>query len=176
MICRNYDSSSIKVSGDSLLFRKPPRPLHLRQDGYEDRFDYSTMWYDCFQHASNDSVVLLGPPMLNLAVPLSQGVFRAGGDKIRSVKARQMCKVHQVIIPVGGAIEEIEFDCGPYSATLKVQPTQAERFANRRVLFTVSKNNPLSWLRDWAEYHVRNKGVAKHDFMESNIRSSSTQK
>jgi hypothetical protein len=57
--------------------------------------------------------------MLNLAVPLSQGVFRFGGNEIPSVKVRQMCKVHQVVIPAEETIEELEFDCGPYSATLK---------------------------------------------------------
>ncbi len=138
MIYTGYTLSSKRVNTDSTLLRKAPRPRHLRQADYEGRFDDSTIWYDCFQNSSDDSVVLLGPPMLNLAVPLSQGVFRFGGNEIPSVKGRQMCKVHQVVIPVGGAIEEIEFDCGPYSATLKAQKNKAERFADRRVLVTAS--------------------------------------
>lgn len=139
MISRKQNSSSNRVSVDSALFRKLPRPLHLRQVGYEEeRFDYSTIWYDCFPHASNNSVVLLGPSMLNFAGPLSLGVFRAGGDGILSVTPWQICKFHEVLISVEGAIEEIEFDCGPYSTDLKVEKNQPDGFADRLLLLPVS--------------------------------------
>ncbi|PPQ30741.1 hypothetical protein CCR94_11815 [Rhodoblastus sphagnicola] len=38
-------------------------------------------------------------------------------------------------------------------------PSGAELFAGRRVLFTLSKNNKLSWIQDWIRYHRDNHGA-----------------
>lgn len=42
-----------------------PRPVHLRQEGYEAEFDRHTLFYDVF-HESGGAVKWIGPPLLNL--------------------------------------------------------------------------------------------------------------
>ena len=37
---------------------------------------------------------------------------------------------------------------------LPVQPNASAELAGRRVLFTMSKDNDLGWIREWARYHV----------------------
>lgn len=67
---------------EGIPLRVPPRPPHLRQDFYEERYDYHTVWYDGFRHKSGEWIILVGPPLLNLAAPYSAGRFsHNGGSK-----------------------------------------------------------------------------------------------
>jgi hypothetical protein len=42
---------------------------------------------------------------------------------------------------------------------LPVQPNVSPMLAGARVLFTMSRDNELAWIRDWADYHARRHGT-----------------
>ena len=42
---------------------------------------------------------------------------------------------------------------------MPVQPSDAKVFAGRKVLCTISKDNRLEWIADWAEFHVKAHGA-----------------
>ena len=46
--------------------RNPPRPLSLRHEDYEDNFDFTTIFYDCFWDYTGRAISLIGPPLANL--------------------------------------------------------------------------------------------------------------
>ena len=43
-------------------YRRPRRPLAIRHTDYEDRFDFTTLYYDCFWNETGTAVELIGPP------------------------------------------------------------------------------------------------------------------
>jgi hypothetical protein len=43
--------SAVTLDPSSGLRRAPPRPLHLRQPDYAEKFDALTVFYDCFRAA-----------------------------------------------------------------------------------------------------------------------------
>jgi len=47
------------------LLRKPPRPPAYRGPGYEQSFDFTTVFCDAFWSADGRRIVLIGPPLLS---------------------------------------------------------------------------------------------------------------
>src|ERR687891_1649273 len=67
--------SSWSVDLDRDPIRIPPRPLSLRHGDYDDHFDFTTVFYDCFWNAAGDAIILVGPPLLNLESDLDLAII-----------------------------------------------------------------------------------------------------
>jgi hypothetical protein len=130
--------------------RHPPREPRLRLPGYLDEFDHRTVGYDAFVRDGTTYVV--GPPLLNLtldapgeATVVQFGLPGKGFDKTARItlpatdRLRLMVSGQELVGPTGRA--------------------DWEPFRDRRVLLTMSKDNDLDWIRDWATFHVRFHGV-----------------
>src|SRR5918996_3305983 len=66
-------SWSVDLGRDPI--RNPPRPLSLRHEDYEDNFDFTTIFYDCFWDCAGESIILIGPPLLNLEADLNLAII-----------------------------------------------------------------------------------------------------
>jgi hypothetical protein len=64
---------SVDLNRDPI--RNPPRPLSLRHEDYEDNFDFTTVFYDCFWDYTGDSIILIGPPLVNLETELDLAII-----------------------------------------------------------------------------------------------------
>jgi len=134
--------------------RAPTRPVSLQDADFEAKFDEDTLFFDIFQ--SGRSIVMTGPPLLNLA-PLMQDLrvsvsgaaypsTTIGLDKTVRVRAAVSNRAVRLVSGLGTV------DC-------VVSPSGEDVFAGRRVLFTLSKDNKLRWIQDWIRYHRDNHGA-----------------
>ena len=55
---KNIDLSPLELHPGSPIRRAMPRPLHLRQPDYEEKFDFTTVFYDCFRSLDRQLVRL----------------------------------------------------------------------------------------------------------------------
>ena len=156
--------SPLELDPDQKLRRNPPRPPHLRQVDYEEKFEYLTVFYDCFRSADGDWVLLLGPPLLNLehivfpaiptlfncSEPSKMHFSPSSGPERRNPSARiwLATSVNRVVLPKGVFQQR----------KIIVQPNEAELFQNRKVLLTLSNDNDLIWIRDWVSFYARMHG------------------
>ena len=62
----NVNLSPLELHPAKPIRRAMPRPLHLRQPDYEEKFDFTTVFYDCFRSLDASWCVLIGPPLINL--------------------------------------------------------------------------------------------------------------
>lgn len=117
-----------------------------------DAFDALTMLHDVFRSADGAEIVLVGPPPIKLESWLLETVRRAfpAGTAIRLSADDRHCLIR--VRSAAGAVQLDEPLLG--APRLEVQPSLCARFAGRRVLFTLSKDNPLRWIADWAAYHA----------------------
>jgi hypothetical protein len=151
--------SPLMISPASGLRRTPPRPSHLRQADYDDAFDWFTIFYDCFRAADARWIVFCGPPLGELApavVSALRPVMPASGPPF---VLRDLDRHAQIWIPASEnllRLRESAFE----PAALAVQPNGCDLFRDRRVLFTKSKDNDLSWIKDWAYFHARSHGAS----------------
>lgn len=140
------------------LRRKPPRPRKYRQAGYHEQFDFSAVLYDCFLAPDGETVVCLGPPLFNLKRKVLRPIERAFNIPFFSRRdLRHLDHVMQLRLRTdmrAVAVRSSRFQ----QETIKVQPNYCELFRSRRVLITISKDNELTWIRDWVQFHASSHG------------------
>lgn len=147
--------SSWSLGLNSPVLRRPSREWSLRHADFEDKYDFQTVFYDCFWSAGSQHLTLIGPPLLNLENELGLRFFAMPSDtECRPVSiARAFITLLSLAVPQSLQYLRIESAAG--TAFLVPQPNLSGVFKDRRVLMTLSQNNELEWIRDWIIYHQR---------------------
>ncbi len=135
--------------------RLPRAPNRKRPQKFWDGFEDRALIYDCFWHEDESRILLVCPPPGNLephwqeakfiALP-SRTPLEAAFHDVRSTMTVSLTGAPEdtgkILMEFAG--EEFIFD---------VQPNLSGLFENARVLFTMSQNNPLAWIAEWARFH-----------------------
>jgi hypothetical protein len=141
----------------SAIVREAPRPPELRNHLYAERFDWQTLFYDVYRCGRH--VVLQGPPLFNLLDELRQCEPFASALRGLFPKAVHYGMKKRGEIWLKSDAQRIVFD-GPLGHfDLAVQPSDHARYAGKRVLLTLSKDNEIRWILDWARFHQRLHGA-----------------
>jgi hypothetical protein len=149
---------TIKLSGLELdprsgLSRSPPRLEDLRQPSYDEEFDRETILYDLFHSADESTIIGIGPPLANLADDILAGLKLGLG----CFDHRSLDRISQLRFRNGHAANA--FPPGLFrQAKLEVQPNHHALFHGKKVALAKSKNNSLTWIRDWAYFLAKNHG------------------
>ncbi len=143
------------------LRRAPPRPFALRQAEYSDTFDSRTLIYDLFRRPDGAGAVAIAPPPCNLLYLIACARIATGrGTETRSLSILERDRMTELWFRAGPADGEVTFGDSPLGrVTLPIQPNGSDEFADRRVLFTISRNNEIAWISDWARFHRRAHGA-----------------
>jgi hypothetical protein len=150
--------STLELRQETPLRRKSRRPTDRRAPDFDEKFDATTVFYDCFSSADRDWIILVGPPLFNLRSAVIPRLKRAFAQKWWS--RYRHCRLNRCdLLWLRSPVEFAELDGNLFlQRRIKVQPNRSEIFRGRRVLLTLSKDNELHWIRDWIEFHVRNHG------------------
>ena len=150
---REIGLSSWSVDLDRDPIREPPRPLSLRHESYEDEFDFTTVFYDCFWNCTGDAIILIGPPLLNLEKDLDLAIVAYPSMTPCEFTLRYVFLGCQVVATVPGGTTGLIMRTGQSETFIAPQPNLCELFRNRRTAVTLSQNNELLWIRDWAFFN-----------------------
>jgi hypothetical protein len=157
--------SSVHLSSFGLR-REAPRSLDDRPADYERLFDFETLFYDVFRSSDSRQVICLGPPLLNCEPALSTAMFRGpAGQGAVQWEYRPPRSQHQPTCrfrltgPGLAEADRIVLEMAGRELDIPIRPSGHSRFAGRRVITTLSKDNPLAWIRDWAAFNVRVHGA-----------------
>jgi len=155
LITGEVELSPLTLDPTGTLRRDSPRPWYLRQPGYDDAFDWHTIYYDIFR-ATDGAVVLLGPSLRTLT-PIVQSATQIAFDVPRSAVAiRTLNRNAQIWLP--STLSTVVFNGLGVQTRIAVQPNCCAWFRGKRVIFVLSRNNDLQWIRDWAAFYVRKHG------------------
>lgn len=151
--------SIVSLSDFSPLQREPQRPVEFRTDDFDRKFDSDVLIYDAFRRRDG-KVVLLGPPLFNLEPLLRPDSIRAlPGNGVCAFRYRKLDRHMQIIVEAPADCAALSLDLGGHRTEVVVGSNLSERFAGRRVLFTLSKNNDPVWIRDWVRFAQRFHGA-----------------
>jgi len=141
------------------IIRQPTRAPDLRHGDFWERYDATTVIYDLFRTADPEMLLAICPPLHNLEQDLVLR-FRAEPSGEPCSFTRQIrvnCDRLWIRVPRGTEQLVAETTIGEFPLIPSSDLTEV--FRDRRVVFTLSKNNDLVWIRDWATYYVRVHGV-----------------
>ncbi len=161
--------SSIILPDSSKIKRLPRAPKRKRAKDFWDNFDANTLVYDVFWRDNGEQILLICPPPLNLRQIWEKAEFIALPAK-KTLKAKFYILRSTMTIcldnaPKGTTKIEINFNGEKYIA--KVQKNLSDNFQNSRLMFTMSKNNPLIWIKEWARFHNIMHGVDSVIFFDN---------
>lgn len=135
-------------------------PPERRGPDHQARYDHGTLFYDAVHCAADRIVRLFCPPLLNLAPILRAGVLRLDGARVGMGRRRRFRRYEIVEIAAPARPARLTFHWRGWSAGAPVSSdADCAAFAGRNCLFTLSRDNPLRWLRDWAHFHVAEHGA-----------------
>lgn len=143
--------SLTRMSEDAGLKRLPRRPSVEWTESFWQGFDSRTVFIDAFQVGSD--VMLVGPALENLAVPLQGASWFCDGAEIPPPKIVDAHLINITIIRGVGTVQTVEIRGDEFRFELHVNPNFRHVFMDRKVILTVSKDNPLPWITDWIKFH-----------------------
>lgn len=145
-------------------YRTPKRPPFARQPRFEAQFDFATLLYDVFWDVAGRQVLALGPPWPAGGAP-GQGLRIAALPSGTPCAAADLFDPPGASIPLGLRLDVpagttgLHLSLGRQSWAVAVQPNLAAELAGATALVTVSRDNDLTWIRDWAAFHAAVCGV-----------------
>jgi hypothetical protein len=162
--------STVNLSSFGLR-RDPPRPLDDRQRDYLELFDFDTLFYDVFRGDDPEEVICLGPPLLNCESLLETLTFRLPGetaaiawDYFPPISPFQpTLRLRLKSTALAGADHRtaghLTIEFAGHCVETRIQPNGQARFAGRRIVLTLSRDNPLRWIEDWATFNAKVHGA-----------------
>ncbi|HEV7277738.1 MAG TPA: hypothetical protein VGN80_15765 [Devosiaceae bacterium] len=149
-------SSAAFLDADRPLRRLPRAPRRPRPPEFHARFEDRALWYDCFWDHDGTRILLCGPPPMNLAPLLRRAQYLALPSRtpLRPAFHRSLSTMITALdgAPAGTTAVAVTLEGQQFE--LPVQPSHAAELAGRRVLFTMSRDNDLAWIAEWARWHA----------------------
>ncbi|EPY4925239.1 glycosyltransferase family 92 protein [Klebsiella variicola] len=147
-----FEPQSVKLPINSDIKRKSKRPNHLKQHDYDEKYDWDTLSYDVFY--SEGYVYLSGPPSYGLESLFKKSSFSIDGINLTSkMEVIYMDRAQRVRIPVEHKPERIIWENEAFSKKIDVDNDFNHLFKDKNVIFTLSKNNDLNWIKDWIVFY-----------------------
>lgn len=149
-------NSAAFLDADAPLRRLPRAPRRPRPPDFHRRFEDRALWYDCFWHHDGARILLCGPPPMNLAPLLRRAEYLALPSRtpLRPAFHRSLSTMITALDGAPAGTSAVAVALAGQQFELPVQPSRAADLAGRRVLFTMSKDNELPWIAEWARWHA----------------------
>lgn len=147
--------------------RLAPRPFELRQEGYEEKFDASTLLYDVIVDREAGETLLVGPPALNLRSLWETARLEDYSGTALELSSEYLDRLFRAKSKLPNPNSEMGLRFDGHLIRLRSGRVDRETFRDQNVLLTLSRNNSLQWIYDWAQFHVRFHGVTAVFFFDN---------
>lgn len=146
------------------MHREPMRPINRRIDycggmKFDENFDWDTIWYDCIK-LNNRYTALIGPPIYNEIQWFTKNVGFADehGNNLKygfidldrvSICIIETAHQHNKLIMTSTAADPVDIQ----------RNIDDGYFQDHKVIVTLQRDNPISWIEQWVDYHYQNHGI-----------------
>lgn len=148
IVCR---TNSVSLADFTEARREATRPPKFRGENFDRDFDSTTLFYDAVQ-VNDSQVAVFAPPFLNLREGVASTTFSHENERFWE-QTKHLDRHAQLWIDVAKG-------CGPIQAlgplgnfAFSVSKNETELFRDCRVIFTMSKDNPIEWILDWVRFN-----------------------
>ena len=140
-----------------------------RSEKFLASYEYRVLFYDVFWHADGKRVLLVGPPPIDLGSHYRAARYQAvPSGKLLRAKSHHTPITHLYSVKAPSGTTHLDITFAGVTQRVAIAPNHADFFAGERLLFTLSKDNDLNWIADWAQFHVVNQGVTAVMLFDNN--------
>jgi len=148
----NITSCELPIS--SKFKRVSPRKDTLKSPDYDEKFDSTTLAFDVFM--SDDKLVFSGPPAYGLEEFFKSENFYLDEEPICcGPKVQQLDRTQRNWLFVEKKVNQFKWVYANIEFDIIVNENFHHVFKNKKVLFTLSKNNKLEWISDWIKFYKK---------------------
>ena len=152
------------------LTATPLRRRHLvtpeqRDAAYHSGYDRTTLWYDAFWR--DGAVTIIAPPLMNLKRPVFGAAITLDGRPARLRRVARFQRYEILRIAAPRPPEEIVLRGRDWALKSGVAHAETERLAGKNVILTISRDNELDWIRDFALFHKKTQGAEAVLFIDN---------
>lgn len=135
------------------------RPAALRDADFDAQFDDEVLFFDVF-YRQDGKIALVGPSLNNMADAIKAMTLSSEpGGPAFAFRVKEMDRLAQVIVDAPAGLTRLHMTCTFGATYMAVGRNEADAFAGKRVVITISKDNKLSWIREWLRFAHRANGA-----------------
>ncbi|MEJ6403920.1 hypothetical protein [Yoonia sp. 2307UL14-13] len=158
--------STLRVPEGAGQRRDAPPRCRVTNDAFWDTYDTSTLIYDCVYSPDERKLRLYCPKLFNLESLLTQTVFAVDGTQLGGGKWQR--SRHLDVVEYSDVAPANELHCAmPTGDRVLAVNTVDRRLDGLNTLYTLSRNNDLMWIGDWARFHVAQHKVEAIVFVDN---------
>jgi len=132
--------------------RTPARPPQLQVLDFDKHYDFDTVWNDAIQVAP-DTLLLIGPPLYATAQWLNANCkFMDMQSQELTWQYSEIDRACVIRVTTHGWISQFVLET-PFNRHIFNVNYASNDFHNKKVIVTISKDHPISWLKQWIDYH-----------------------
>jgi len=147
-----YDMSSLVLPATLDLRRDAPPRCTVLQVSFWDKYDTDTLVYDALSSADG-TVSLYTPKLLNLR-PVLQEALEDLAPQISGLPKYTFGRHHdRVQFRLREPARSLPLRIGDKVRELALNSIETERFKGLDIVYTLSKDNDLAWVRDWMTWY-----------------------
>jgi len=163
-----YKTNPIDIPKSSSIQKHFPRFHEISSDD-RNKVDLTTIFFDVFVSPKKNSVVALGPQLLNLKEHLLPMTIEVNGElvdyRMQQIKHIVFVETDELAETLAGEIK-VEFKFRSFSQTVGLLPeldshSEFSRDNHCLTLSTLQKDNPILWISDWLTWYCRSFGVSR---------------
>lgn len=146
----NITSCELPIA--SQFKRISPRKESLKPQDYDEKFDSTTLAFDVFM--SDDKVVLSGPPAYGLEDFFNQENFYLDGQPVYCApQTQRLDRTQRNWLITETNAQQLKWIYADIEFNISINQHCHDLFRNKKVLFTLSKNNKFEWIGDWIKFY-----------------------
>ena len=158
--------STIQLPADKGYRRDTPKRTVVKTDTFWDRYDTQTLIYDCYLDEKRQTLTLLLPRSFNFGPQLKKATFLADGSALPKPRWRKW-RHHETLTFRGVAsAQTLEIQIAGLTLTAPIHPVD-DGLDGLNAIYTISLDNDLAWIKDWAHFHVQHHNLQAVVFFDN---------
>ncbi|WP_138468694.1 hypothetical protein [Poseidonocella sp. HB161398] len=154
----------LSLPADGPLRRDPIVPPEQQSADYLARYDDRTLFYDAVALGPKH-VLVTAPAAFNLWDGLRRGFSWEDGSPARLFSRQRLPATE--LLTFRRRPGALRFRLGQIDRPVRLRESPAAEFAGLNTLVTLSRDNPLPWIREWLDFYVRAHGLEALVFFDN---------
>jgi hypothetical protein len=131
-----------------------------RDANYDNRYDFHTLFYDCYYEPDDGEVILICPSLFNFSRLISEASFAIDGRAAAVKGVSGLSRGNAVRFDAPARVPEVfSFEHPLFRGEVPVSRVERDLFAGKNAVYAISKDNKLPWITDWMRYYVEEHGA-----------------